>query len=125
MEHAVEIFAVVHLTVMGFSHILAPRAWAEFFVMLRKQGRPGVFMVGFMSLYFGSIIAAFHNVWEGLPMILSLLGWAQVVKATAYFVYPAYGLRMLEVVDPDKPRQFVIAGAGLLAIAGVVAAGWL
>ena len=66
MERAIEIFAVIHLGVMGLSHILAPKAWIEFFIRLREKGHPGVFAVGFMSLFFGSIIAAFHNVWSGL-----------------------------------------------------------
>jgi len=125
MERAIEIFAVIHLGVMGLSHILAPRAWADFFVQLREKGHPGVFAVGFMSLIFGSIIAAFYNVWSGSQMVLTLLGWAQVLKATLYFLFPAYGMRGLRRVDPEKSQHFIIAGVALLLLAGVIVFGWL
>jgi hypothetical protein len=31
---------------------------------------------GFLALWFGTIIVAFHNVWSGLAMVVTLLGWA-------------------------------------------------
>jgi len=125
MERAVEIFAVIHLGITGLSHILAPQAWIDFFVQLRKKGHPGVFFVGFMSLFFGSIIAAFYNVWSGLGLVLTLLGWAHVLKALLYFLFPAHGMRWLRRVDPEKPNHFVVAGAGLLVLAGLVVYRWL
>jgi hypothetical protein len=121
MERAVAIFAIVHLTVVGISHITAPRAWIDFFVGLREQGHRGVLVVGFMSLGFGSIIVAFHQLWSGWPLVLTLLGWAQVIKAGIYFAWPAFGLRKLQRVSPERPRDFVYAGAGLLVIAAMVA----
>ena len=42
MERAVEIFAVINLGVIGLSHILAPKAWISFFVLLREKGDAGV-----------------------------------------------------------------------------------
>lgn len=121
MERAVAIFAIVHLSIMGISHITAPRVWIDFFVKLREQGPRGVFVVGFMSLGFGSIIVAFHPVWSGWPLVLTLLGWAQVLKAGIYFIWPAFGLKKLQRVSPERPRDFVIAGVGLLVIAALVA----
>ncbi len=121
MERAVAIFALIHLTIMGISHITAPRAWVDFFIRLREQGHRGVFVVGFMSLGFGSIIAAFHQVWSGWPLVLTLLGWAQVLKAAIYFIWPAFGLKKLQRVSVDRPRDFIYAGIGLLVIAALVA----
>lgn len=125
MERAAEIFAVIHLGIMGLSHILAPRAWAEFFIQLREKGRAGVFAVAFMSLFFGSIVVAFHNVWSGVHTVLTLLGWAQLFKATSYFLFPAYGGRRFERVAVERAHEFVIAGVALLALAGVIVYGWL
>ena len=121
MERSVAIFALVHLAIMGVSHISAPRAWVDFFVKLREQGHRGVFVVGFMSLGFGSIIVAFHQVWSGWSLALTLLGWAQVTKAGLYFVWPAFGLKKLQRVSPERPRDFVYAGVGLLVLAALVA----
>ena len=92
------------------AHVFQHRAWAEFFLALRDQGDRGVFVVGFMSLAFGSLIVAFHNVWSGLPMVLTILGWAQVLKGLLYFTLPSYGLRKLGIVDIERARMFVWPG---------------
>ncbi len=125
MERSVEVFAVIHLVTMGLSHVLAPKAWVEFFVALRERGHTGVFAAGFISLFFGSIIAAFHDVWSGPGLVLTLVGWGQVAKGALYFLFPAYGLRGLGLVDRKKPGAFIAAGIGLLLVAGTVVYGWL
>jgi hypothetical protein len=119
MERATEIFAAVHCLVMGLSHIAQPRGWVDFFVWLRGKGYPGVFVNGFISLGFGSVIVAFHNVWEGLPVVLTLLGWAQVVKGLINFVLPQIGMRSLARVSPDRAREFRAAGVVLLSLSGL------
>jgi hypothetical protein len=120
MEQAIQIFAIINLAVVGLSHIVQPRAWAEFFVGLREKGHAGVFVVGFMSLYFGSLIVAFHNVWYGLPIVLTILGWAQVLKGFLYFTFPAYGLKKLGFVSMERSRMFIAPGIALLIMAGLL-----
>ena len=120
MEKAVELFAVIHFLTIGLSHLFAPRAWGEFFAMLRKKGEPGVFVVAFMSLGFGSIVAAFHPVWSGLPAVLTFIGWAQVLKALVYFAFPAFGLRRLGMVPPEKAYLFAYGGVMGIALAGLL-----
>ena len=119
MERAVEIFAAVQCLVIGLSHVAQPRTWVEFFVRLRGWGRAGVFVNGFLSLSFGSVIVAFHNVWEGLPVVLTILGWAQVVKGLLNFVVPQVGLRTLARVSPERAGEFVVAGLFLFVLSGV------
>jgi hypothetical protein len=119
METSVQLFAAVNFLVIGLSHIFAPRAWADFFDLLRRKGEPGAFAVGFMSLWFGSIIVAFHNVWSGLPAVLTVIGWAQILKAVIYFVFPAYGLRRIGAVPPERAHLFVYGGFFSLALAGL------
>ena len=120
IERMVELFAIIHLGTMGLSHILAPKVWARYFMGLASKEEAGVFVVGFMSLAFGSIVAAFHQVWSGIPLILTLLGWAQVTKALIYFCFPQYGLKKLRWVSVERARVFVYAGLVLLALAGVL-----
>ncbi len=120
MERAIQVFAMINLVTVGLSHVLQPRAWAEFYVALRDKGDRGVFVVGFMSLAFGSLIVAFHNVWSGLPMVLTILGWSQVLKGLVYFTVPSYGLRKLGIVDIERARMFVWPGLALLVIAGLL-----
>lgn len=116
MERAVQIFAAVQLLIMGLSHVFQPRAWAEFFLLLRSKGQAGAFVNGFLSLGFGSIIIAFHNVWSGPATVLTVLGWLQVLKALLIFAVPGYGLKGLSLVSLEKTGRFVAAGVVLLAL---------
>lgn len=120
MEQAIEIFAAVQFLVIGLSHILRPRVWVEFFTWLRSKGHAGVFVNGFLSLVFGSLIVAFHNVWTGLATVLTLIGWAQVLKALVSFVMPQWGMRGLQRVSDDRAHEFVVGGVVFLALSALM-----
>ena len=119
MQAAVELFAIINFLVIGISHALAPRAWASFFELVRQKGEPGVFAVAFLSLSFGSIIVAFHNVWSGLPAVLTILGWAQVLKALIYFAFPSFGLRRMAMASPERAHLFLYGGLVSIVLAGL------
>jgi hypothetical protein len=121
MERAIEYVAAINCIVIGLSHVVQPRAWAEFFVWLRAKGAAGSFVNGFLSLSFGSLIVGFHNVWVGIPAVLTVLGWAQVVKSVVAFVHPQAGLRSMARVTPENARIFIVPGAVLLGIGGLLA----
>jgi hypothetical protein len=120
MERAVEIFAAVNFLVVGLSHVLHPKVWAGFFMRLAIRGAPGVWIPAFLSLGFGSLIVAFHNVWSGIPLILTLYGWSQVLKALLYFAAPRVGLRVLQRVREDRAGEFRIAGYLLFLLGGLL-----
>jgi hypothetical protein len=120
MERAIEFLAAIQCTVIALSHIFQPRVWVEFFVWLRGKGHAGVFANGFLSLWLGSIIVAFHNVWEGLPTVLTVLGWAQVLKGTISFVLPQLPMRSLARVSPERAWQFVAGGVAFLGLSALL-----
>ena len=120
MEHAVQIYAIINLTVIGMSHVMRPRVWIDFFVFLRERGEAGVFAVALLNLIFGSIIVAFHNVWSGIPLVLTVLGWANVVKALLYFIFPAIGLRRLQSLSHERSHLVVGGGILFLLLAGAL-----
>jgi hypothetical protein len=120
VERAIEVYAVINFAVIGISHAVQPRAWVEFFVSLRERGEAGVFATAFLSLLFGSLVVAFHNVWSGIPVLLTLVGWAQVVKALVYFTFPAFGLRKLQIPSHERAHLFVAPGVLFLVLAAVL-----
>ena len=120
MEKATATFVAVYLTVIGLSHVAQPRAWVDFFTLLRGKGHAGVFVNGFLALTFGSFIAAFHNVWDGLPVVVTLLGWGQVLKGLVAFVAPSVSMRALNRVSPERAWEFVAAGVVALALSAVL-----
>ncbi len=122
MEQAIQTFAAINFLVIGLSHVVQHRAWAEFFILLHRQGRPGAFANGFLSLLMGTLIVAFHNVWSGIPVVLTVLGWSFVLKAAVVFVVPDWGLRSIGRVRRENSRMFMIPG--VILIIGAVALGY-
>jgi hypothetical protein len=123
MERAIEILAVIQLTIIGLSHIIHHRAWAEFFIWLRGKGDTGVFASGFLSLTVGSLIFSFHRVWSGIPLVLTVLGVLNILKAATCFLLPARAMRSMQRVSLERSREFVVAGVVSLAVAAVVGYG--
>ena len=121
MEQAVEMLATIHFFVMGLSHILQPQAWARFFVRLREMGDFGNFFNAFLTLGIGSLIVSFHNVWTGIPAVLTVLGWLYVAKGALYFFAPSVGLASIERVSPENARKFVVPGVFLVALSLLLA----
>jgi len=117
MERAIEIFAAINLLIIGVSHIFQHRAWAEFFVRLHEQGRPGAFANGFLALFTGSLIVAFHNVWSWPGVLLTAMGYSMVLKSAVLFIRPDWGLASMGRVTPETSRKLVIAGVMFIAVA--------
>jgi uncharacterized protein YjeT (DUF2065 family) len=123
MERSVEVLAIVLSVVMGLSHIVQPRAWAEFFIVLRSKGEAGAFVDGFLNLPLAAVIIGFHNVWSGIPAVLTLVGWALIIKSLIRFCAPKLALRMLARVSAERAWEFQVAGVGLLVLGGLIGYG--
>ena len=123
MERSVEILAVILFGALGLSHLLQPRAWVEFFLLLISKGAAGAFVDGFLNLAMASIILAFHNVWSGPAAVLTLVGWCLLMKSLLRFCAPQRALKIMARVSFERAWECQLAGAGLLAIAGIVAYG--
>ena len=123
MERSVEIFAIILLVVIGLSHLLQPVAWVDYFIRLQGLGTTGAFADGFLHLGPAGFIIAFHNVWSGIPVLLTLLGWSFLIKCLIRFCIPKLGLKMMARVSVERAWEFQAAGAGLLVLAGVLGYG--
>ena len=117
MEAAVEKLAIISFFLIGVSHIFQPKVWVDFFIVIRKKGEVGAFINAFIHFPLGALIVAFHNVWHGILLILTLLGYGLLVKGFINFVFPKFGLKTLERVSPEKSWEFVAAGVFSIGIA--------
>ena len=120
METSVEKLVAINFLVFGLSHLLQPRVWVQFFIFLREKGEVGSFLNGFVHFPLGAFIIAFHNVWQGIPMIVTLVGWGLVLKSTLYFTWPKHGLRMMSTVKMERSWHFAVAGVFSIALGGVI-----
>ena len=120
MDIAIEKLVAISFFVVGLSHIFQPRAWVEFFIRFRDKGAVGSLQLGLFHLPLGLLIASFHNIWHGLPIIVTIIGWAQLLKSVLYLTYPKHGLRMLATISIERAWQFVVAGVFSLAVSGLI-----
>ena len=118
MELAVTKLAMICFLVTGVSHIVQPRVWAQFFIDLHRKGEVGSFLNALLHFPLGVIIVSFHNVWHGLAIVLTLIGWGFVLKSFIYFVFPRYGLKVLARVSIEKSWEFIVAGVFAVGISG-------
>lgn len=95
METGLQIACCIQLAVLGIAHLLRPGVLVEFYSVLNAKGEAGVVFIALQSLFSGSFLVAFHNVWTGIPIVLTLVGWSQLAKGTAYLPIPSLGLRFI------------------------------
>lgn len=120
MEVAVTRLAIICFFIIGLSHILRPRVWAQFFIDMRSKGEVGSFHNALLHFPLGVLIVSFHEVWQGLPIALTLIGWGLLLKSFIYFVFPAYGMRILGRVSMERSWEFVVAGLFSIGISGLL-----
>ena len=120
METAVERLVAICILVTSLSHIIQPGAWAKFFIMLREQGKVGSILCGLLHFPLAVIVVAFHNIWHGLPIVVTILGWGLLLKSMLYMTYPAHGLRMLARVSIERSWEFVVAGIMGVLLSGLI-----
>ena len=118
MEIAVTKLALVCFFVIGVSHIFQPRVWVRFFMHLHDLGEVGSFLNALVHFPLGVVIVSFHNVWHGMPLVLTLIGWSLVLKSFIYFVFPRLGLKSLGRISMERAWEFVVAGIFSLGISG-------
>jgi hypothetical protein len=123
MERSVEVLAIILFGVIGLSHILQPKAWAEFFILIRGKGEAGAFVDGLVNLPLGGVIVAFHNTWSGIPAVLTLVGWCLLIKSLIRFCAPKQALRMMARVSVERAWEFQVAGAALVVLASLLGYG--
>jgi len=120
MEAGIERLVALCCLVIGLSHVVQARAWAELFMHWREKGVVGVFYTALLHFCLGALIVAFHNVWRGIPLLVTVLGWGWTIKGLLYLTWPQHGLRMLNRVSLERAWEFAVAGAVLLVIAALI-----
>jgi len=122
MEQAVERLTALCFLMTGLSHLTAPKAWARFFIQVRGLGDTAGLVNAWIHAPLGLLIVAFHPVWSGPALLVTLVGWGLTVKGTLHFCFPVLTQRTLSQVSVERAWMFQVAGVFALGVAGV--AGW-
>ncbi len=114
LTRAVEVFVSINLIALGASYILRPADWRAFIEHLQSKGAAGSLTVAFLAMGIGSFIVAFHNVWGGVPTILTVYGWLALAKGAVYALVPGLAQKGMDTA--------LGMGAGLWRAGGVLVA---
>ena len=112
----VEMIMLVACLLMGLSHLLQPQIWVEFFGQLRGRGSFGLVANSFINAAPAAVIVSLHQVWTGPAVMLTLYGWALLIKSGVSLLVPSVGLRSMALARHGD-GAFRAAGVGLLAVA--------
>ena len=125
MEVGVERLAALVLTLTCLSHILVPTGWTRLFDSIRAKGDLAGFASAAIHLPLGLIIVAFHNVWVWPEIVVTLLGWALLVKGSLHLLFPSLAQRSLALAGEGEQavRRYRLGGIVMLPLALFV--GWI
>lgn len=82
-----------------------------------KHNHFAVILAGFMSLLIGLLSVFSHNVWEGWAVIVTLLGWAALLKGAFIVLLPKQAMGMVHLW---KNKTMLMGGGVAWLILGVV-----
>lgn len=123
MEAGIERLAALVFVITGLSHVAAPKVWARFFIDMREKGEIAGFYNAFVHIPLGLLILAFHPVWSGPGLLVTLIGCALTLKGTIYFLWPALALRSLAHVSEESAWKFRVAGVPAVLLGMFI--GWI
>lgn len=117
---AVQAMLALPLLAIGLSHLLQPRLWVDFFSYLHGLGTTGVVIRTFaLELVPAMTIVAFHWVWSGPELALSLYGVLLSVKIAIGLLFPSVGLKSLAMAEQKGVAPLRVAGVLLVGLSAV------
>jgi uncharacterized protein YjeT (DUF2065 family) len=123
VEPAIEKLTALVFLLTGLSHVLQPKAWARFFIDIRERGEVGGLWNAYIHAPLGILIVAFHNVWTWPSAVVTVIGWALLVKGAIYFCWPQLARRAMAGISEERAGMYRIAGVFTLLVAA--ATGWI
>jgi uncharacterized protein YjeT (DUF2065 family) len=109
LDLLIERWFAIGFLAFGLSHLLYPDKWTALFLPLRQSDTGGLLVATF-TLPLGVVVVLAHNIWVwGLPVIVTLTGWAMIVKSLLYLLFPRAPLLVIPAGHQLK-KGFRIAG---------------
>jgi hypothetical protein len=116
----VQAFVAPMFLLVGLSHVVQPRAWAEFFAEMSK-GRMARFIIPIYTLPVALVLLVGHNVWEwSWSLFLTIAGWGMTIKSTLYLLIPGFADRVLARNFTKRPFGYAAAGAVMALFGGIL-----
>lgn len=117
MEYAVALMAGISFLIIGLSYFFNAGDWLAWIKHLERQERRGSLTIGMINLLIGGFILGFHWKWEGIALVLTIVGVLATIKGTIYMLFPSWLPAKLRMMEPHCYSLLRFASIFLLAIA--------
>jgi hypothetical protein len=124
MEQAVAFMAGVNFLVLGLSYFFNSGDWIAWIAHLQKQVRRGSLTIGMINLLIGGFILGFHWKWEGIALVLSVVGVLATINGTIYMLFPNWLPAALDWLEPYCRAILLCASIVMVAIAAASFCEW-
>jgi|GEM_PF-1211759 len=108
MEQSIQFMMGVSLSVLGLSFFFCATPWMTWFKDLHKAGNEVFLPLGALNLVLGSMIIGFHQIWEGWPLVVSIIGLAMMAKGILYLVFPSWMPARLKTFTQARMRPYLM-----------------
>lgn len=120
MEHAVAFMAGTSFLVIGLSLLFRPGAWMDWLDAVGKEGERAAITIGMIEILLGGLIVGFHWKWEGLPLVLTIIGVLAMLEGAFYLLFPGMLGVILKWMKPYWRRMMPLGGIITIALAGAI-----
>ncbi len=111
-----------YMLIAGIAVLMNRRHLMAGIVAMAKE-RFAQIMAGVIALLFGLVLVNIHNDWSTLPAsIISLIGWAALLKGLFYLFMPEKGLTKL--MHALTERSWYLIDGIVILVAGLYLAGF-
>lgn len=124
MDQAIEFMVGASLFVLALSLLFRTKVWISWLHQVEHKGRYFSLIVGSFSVVLGSIILGFHWIWDGLPLLTTLVGAAILLKGITYMLFPKWLHRILLQFSKNYKLILRVWSIPLLAISIAILYTW-
>ena len=118
MEQAIELMTGIVMFVLGASFMAQSDAWKAWFEDIRLDTSSRALPIGAFALALSAFIVAFHPVWSGFFMLVTIIGVLGIVEGSLYLLFPASLGGILSMIKPYYQNMLRFWGA-LFALLGM------
>jgi len=101
-----------------FAHDVAD--WLAWITHLQAQGHTTSLVMGSVNLLLGSFIVAFHRVWQGIALIVTVFGVLFLFRSVALLFFPGFLPKMLKKLAPRSGGLVRVSGLIIVIVAAAL-----
>lgn len=119
MEQAVQFMMGISLAVLGLSLFFRASDWVAWMRDVQHAGREASLPIGALNLFLGSLVLGFHQIWEGWPMIVTVIAVLMTLKGILYLLMPGWISVKMKALIQSGMRPYLMVYGLIILVVGV------